>query len=493
MLETMTAQVSELLGSYVPNLLGGLGVLLIGWIVAMIAAALVRSALHRTSLDDRLAHWLFGPEAMKNVSVEKIAGRLVFAVVMLFVLVAFFQALQLTVVTGPLNALLERLAAFAPRILGAGLVLLIAGVAATVVRSVVARGLTWVRFDERVGTGRPDDSPMSRSVADALYWLVLLLFLPGILGALQLEGLLVPVQNLTATILGFLPNMLAASLIFLLGWFVATLVRRIVTNLLAAIGVDGIAERAGLGAVLGTMTLSGVLGLVVYVLILLPVLVAGLEALELDAVTQPASTVLAQILSVIPALLGAVLVFGVAHVVGRIVAGLLTRVLTTAGFDRLLEQLGLGARTTGAVTPSAVVGTLAWVAMLVFAAIEVSELFGFAIVANLITTFLLLVGRVALGLVVLGVGLYLAGLAARNIAASTVTQAGLLAVAARVGILGLASAMALRQMGLANEIIVIAFGLVVGSIAVAAAIAFGVGARDVAGRLVEDWTSKLRK
>ena len=159
----------------------------------------------------------------------------------------------------------------------------------------------------------------------------------------------------------------------------------------------------------------------------------------------------------------------------------------------MLEQLGLGARTTGAVTPSAVVGTLAWVAMLVFAAIEVSELFGFAIVANLITTFLLLVGRVALGLVVLGVGLYLAGLAARNIAASTVTQAGLLAVAAHVGVLGLAGAMALRQMGLANEIILIAFGLVVGSVAVAAAIAFGVGARDVAGRLVEDWTSKFRK
>ena len=99
----------------------------------------------------------------------------------------------------------------------------------------------------------------------------------------------------------------------------------------------------------------------------------------------------------------------------------------------------------------------------------------------------------ALGLVILGVGLYLAGLAARNIAASTVTQAGLLAVAAHVGVLGLAGAMALRQMGLANEIILIAFGLVVGSVAVAAAIAFGVGAREVAGRLVEDWTSKLRK
>lgn len=52
--------------------------------------------------------------------------------------------------------------------------------------------------------------------------------------------------------------------------------------------------------------------------------------------------------------------------------------------------------------------------------------------------------------------------------------------------------MALRQMGLANEIINLAFGLLLGAVAVAAALAFGLGARDVAGRHVEDWARSLK-
>ena len=45
-------------------------------------------------------------------------------------------------------------------------------------------------------------------------------------------------QSLVDGLLGFFPNILAAGLILAVGWFVAKLVRRIVTNLLAAVGVD---------------------------------------------------------------------------------------------------------------------------------------------------------------------------------------------------------------------------------------------------------------
>jgi len=57
----------------------------------------------------------------------------------------------------------------------------------------------------------------------------------------------------------------------------------------------------------------------------------------------------------------------------------------------------------------------------------------------------------------------------------------------------LAGAMALRQMGLADEIISLAFGLTFGAVAVAAAIAFGVGGRDLAGRKLQEWEESLRK
>ncbi len=65
-------------------------------------------------------------------------------------------------------------------------------------------------------------------------------------------------------------------------------------------------------------------------------------------------------------------------------------------------------------------------------------------------------------------------------------------MAARVSIIGLAGAIALQQMGLANEIISLAFGIILGSLAVAAALAFGIGGRDIAARKLEGWLDARR-
>ena len=58
----------------------------------------------------------------------------------------------------------------------------------------------------------------------------------------------------------------------------------------------------------------------------------------------------------------------------------------------------------------------------------------------------------------------------------------------RVFIIVLSVAIGLRAMGFANDIILLVFGLMLGAIALAAAIAFGLGGRKVAGELLERWT-----
>ena len=52
--------------------------------------------------------------------------------------------------------------------------------------------------------------------------------------------------------------------------------------------------------------------------------------------------------------------------------------------------------------------------------------------------------------------------------------------------------MALRQMGIANEIVNLAFGILFGTIGIAAALAFGLGSRDIAAREVESLLKSLR-
>lgn len=243
---------------------------------------------------------------------------------------------------------------------------------------------------------------------------------------------------------------------------------------------------------LAEQRLSKLIGLGLYVLILIPVLVAALNALSLEAITRPASNMLSTLLTALPLLFGASLVLLVAFLVGRVVAGLVSNLLAGVGFDQVLVALGIGREPDEETPrPSTIAGNLVLVAIMPFATIEAVRLLGFAVLANLVAEFMVFAGHVVLGLVIFGVGLFLANLAAKTVSASSSSQAPLLALAARISITVLAGAMALRQMGLANEIITLAFGLLLGAIAVAAALAFGLGCRELAANAAREWLDSL--
>ncbi len=496
-MQVILDQITQLVGVDIPNLIGALAILIIGWLVALVVSAIVRRALRRTTLDNRLARWIVGEEKAEAIKVERWIAKGVYYLILLFVLIAFFQTLGLTIITEPLNQLLTQVFQYAPLLLWAGLWLLIAWIVASALKLAVLRVLSAAKIDERLGSlaGLEEEGrvPLAQTLGDAVYWLVFLLFLPAVLDALGLEGLLEPVQGMTNKVLGFLPNIFAAGLILVVGWFIARIVQRIVTNLLAAIGADRLSEQVGLATILGKQRLSGLLGLVVYVLILIPVLIATLDTLALEAITRPAANMLNTILGALPAIFAASLVVTIAYMVGRVVAGLVTNLLTGAGFNAILARLGLGKEPAeGERTPSEIVGYLVLVAIMLFAAVEASRLLGFVLLVDLVTQFTVFAGQVILGLIIFAIGLYLANLTSKTVLASGAAQAELLALAARVSILVLAGAMALRQMGLANEIINLAFGLLLGAIAVAVALAFGLGGREIAARELEEWLQSVK-
>jgi hypothetical protein len=526
-MQTVITDNVRIIGGYLPNVLGALLILIVGWIVAWIISAVVRGVLRRTDIDDRIARSM----GSDGVAVANAAGTIVFWLIMLFVLVAFLQTLSLAGVSGPLNQLLTEVLAFLPRLFSAALLLLLAWILATVLKRLVTGVLERVGIDRRLGSMMEGESTrvegderapvagaavdsvgetapaerrmerrvpgrisLAQTLGEVVYWLVFLLFLPAILGTLALEGILAPVQVMLNRLLGFLPNVVAAALILLVGWFVARIVQRIVAGLLAAVGVDRLGERVGLSRALGQQRLSEILGLLVYVLILIPVLISALDALGIEAVSRPATNMLNTILAAIPNIFAAAVVLLIAYVVGRVVSVLVANLLAGLGFNTIPARLGLarGTATVGERTPSEIVGALILVGIMLFASIEAARLLGFAALAQLLADFTVLAGQIILGLIIFALGLYLANLAAELVRDSGVANADLLALAARVAIVVLAGAMALRQMGLANEIVNLAFGLLLGAIAVAAAIAFGFGGRDIAGRELEGWVRDMK-
>ena len=497
-MQELVVRLKELALDQGPEILIAIAILIVGWVVALLGALLVRRVFKRTEIDNKIANWIVGEERAKSIEIERWIGRCVFFLIMLFVLVAFFEALGLTVITVPLSRFLIQIFDYAPRLVAPAVLLLLAWVAATGLRFLVRKLLSATKLDEKlgsqVGLEEGGSIPLSRTLGDAVYWMIFLLFLPAVLGALNLSGLLEPVQSMIDKILGFLPNLFAAGLILGVGWLLARIVQRIASNLLAAVGADRLSEQVGLSKALGEQKLSGLAGLVLYVLILVPVLVASLNALSLDAITRPASQMLSTFLAALPLVFAAALVILIAYLVGHVVAGLVTNLLAGVGFNMVLARLGVGSEPEeGQQTPSQIAGHLVMVAIMLFATIEALDILGFAVLSGLDAQFLVFVGHVLLGLVIFAVGLFLANLAAKTVNASTASQAPMLAVAARVSILILAGAMALRQMGLANEIITLAFGLLLGAIAVAVAIAFGIGGRDLAAETLSSWRQRMEE
>lgn len=491
---TTVQDTASMVWSYVPTLVGALAILVIGWIIAGWVARLVRNGLEKSGLVGRIPKAVADIDAKDAKIVENWIGKSVFVLLVLFVLVGFFQVLGLNQITEPVTGFLNEIFEYLPRLIGPVILVLIAWIVAKFLRIAVRKGVASTKLDERVKEdtelGDDDKKSLSYTAGEAVYWLTFLVFLPAILGSLELGGLLGPVRGLVNEVLGYLPNMFAAGLILFVGWLVAKVVRKIVTNLLVSVGTDNLSERVGLHSALGKQNLSGLIGLVVYVFILIPVIVAALNAMSLEAVTRPASQMLNEILAAIPNLFAGALVLVIAYVVAKIVAGLASGLLASIGFDTLPQRLGLQSaeKTTGR-SPSDIVGFILMVAIMLFATVEAFGLIGFEAAGTLVAEFLVFSSHVLLGLLIIGLGLFLAKIVADVIKDTGLPNAPLLATIARVAILVLASAMGLGEMGVGDDIIVLAFGLTLGAVAVAAAIAFGMGGREAAARITSRWAS----
>jgi len=495
-MQSMMNEIFGSLGTYIPSLLGALAILVIGWLIALVISSIVEKGLRKGGVNERVSRLTGVEEPEKRIDLEKGIAKGLFYLIMLFVLVAFFQALRISIITEPINRLLNQVFEFIPRVAGAAVLLVTALVVAKVLKMIVLKGLGAANIDEWFGRKEEAEGEavsLSKSIADAVYWLVLLLFLPAVLGALSLQGILSPVQEMFNKLLGFLPNIITAGVLFLIGWYVARIVRQILTNLLAAVGADSIGEKAGLSPALGEQKLSGLVGLIVYIFILIPIAIAALNTLQLESITAPASNMLDMILATLPRLFAAVVLLGIAYAVGKMVSGLVSSLLEGIGFNSVLARLGLGQESPeGKWTPSAIVGSLVLLAILFFASLEASRLLGFEVVATLVSEFIVFAGHILTGLVIFAVGLALANAVSGALTATGTPQSNFLGIAAKVSIIVLAGAMALRQMGLANEIINMAFGMLLGAVAIAVAIAFGIGGRDIAAAELEKWVRSLK-
>jgi hypothetical protein len=463
----MITPLIEGFASYLPQLLTATLVLIAGFVVAM----LVRTGVRRLGSALKLNLRSGATEAENAIA----SGS--FWVVIVVAGIAAVDALNMPLATEPLRALVTPLFAYIPQLIGGGILMAIAFVAATAARRISSGALKTTSIDARLGqasSGLPSDS-----LASAAFYLVLFLFLPAILGVFGLQGLLTPVEGMMGVVLAAVPNIMGAGIIIAVGWFVAYLIGNAVTTLLATFKADEAAERIGFE----DLKASRVGGTIVRALIFVPALIAGLDALKVEAISGPAIGMLNTLVAAVPNLIAASLIIGLSWIVARIVAPIAVSMLDGLGADKLPAKLGLESSLAD-ISVSQSAGTLVKIAIMLGAALEASARLGLDSVAALTSQFMGFAGQVALGSVIIAVGLFLANFAASAIARSQ--GSATVATIVRYAILGLVVAMGLSAMGVADAIVNTAFALVLGSAAVAGAMAFGMGGREAAKRITDD-------
>ncbi|MGL6344212.1 MAG: mechanosensitive ion channel family protein, partial [Waterburya sp.] len=216
-------QLQSQLGVDIWGLVKAIVIFVVGWIIAAIVKGVVKKLLNSTNIDNRIAGAIGGQGAETNFPIENWIANLCFWLILLFAIVAALNTLQLQEVSAPLNTLLDQITGFIPKLLAAAVLLGIAWVVATLVKTIVTRGLGAFNIERRLGleTAETSDFSLTNTLGNALYWFIFLLFLPAILNALQLNGTLRPVEELLNEVLGMLPNILGAIIIGAVFWFVA--------------------------------------------------------------------------------------------------------------------------------------------------------------------------------------------------------------------------------------------------------------------------------
>ena len=470
------------LGGPIGSVIGAILILIIGFFVALGIAALVRKALAKLNLNHRMRS-----STGKSYDLEHIISQVIFWFILIIAVSGALSQLSLNTISTPFANMVSQVLAFIPNLLGALAIGVLGWVVATVARTAINTALSKTSLDERLSE-QAGVKPMSSTIADMVYWFILLVVLTMALGQLGLDGLFAPLTNMVNDILAALPNVFKALVVFAVGYIIAKVVRGIVTNLVMSFDLQRLASKAGINE---QNSLPNIAGSVAFLVVIIPTIIAALEALKIEVVARPATNMLNKIMEALPNIFMAGAVLVITFYVVRMVAGVVKNLLDNTQINQLPRKIGLQ-DTMGSQSVSDLVShAIVFFAML-FATVAAADLLGFEPISGIITMFIAFGANIILGAIVLVIGFWLANVVAGVVERSE-KGSQFLANIVRVLIMGLVLAMGLKAMGIADSIVNLAFGLTLGAVAVAFALSFGLGGQEAAARFLRRMQDKMER
>lgn len=325
------------------------------------------------------------------------------------------------------------------------------------------------------------DKPIGSLIRAVLTIFVLM----AVLQHFGLTDVLAPLENMVDEFLGAVPNIIGAGVVGYAGWVIAKIVSELV-----GVGLGKVDQQMALRTGNDDFKVSSFGSAFIFGGILLPIVVAALGVLNIPSITEPATRMINELMAAVPNIVGAGIILLVTYFVAKFVVFMLSGLLDGMSFNDVPAKMGISGVFNESFTPVGLVGgAIMFFSMLTASTAAVNTL-GIDVISNIFAKVLEFGGGILVGGLILVIGNFLSSLAHQKLSANGSTG---LANIARIAILGLVLAMGLRSMGLADNIVNMAFGFTIGAVAVAAALAFGLGGKDAAKTVADGWANKISK
>ena len=211
----------------------------------------------------------------------------------------------------------------------------------------------------------------------------------------------------------------------------------------------------------------------------------------METVTRSLSQGLGSIMSALPALIGALIILIIGYIIAKVLQAITTRVLQGMGFQGWMEKGGIKQffdRSQTQQTPLSIIGKLVfWLVFFIAITMAVDTL-GISAISDVLAQFIAYIPQIIAAILILVLATLLATFVAGIVRGAT--GSNIVGSVAQYGIIVFAAFAALTQLGIAEELIAPTFLILLGAVALAAALAFGLGGQSVARQVVEQGYQK---
>ena len=326
---------------------------------------------------------------------------------------------------------------------------------------------------------------ISGFISKLVYFLVMIFVFTLALEKLGMSSVLDPLKNMLDEFTGFIPNIIGAGLVCYIGYMLATIVSELVE--LSGDSIQKLTPKLKLPE---NIDIVNVIKKIVFIFIFIPLLISAFNILNMDAISEPATTMLKDFFSAIPKVILAAVIIILFVVGGRFLSELIKDLLNSMNLNNFFNKAGLGA-VTGNTNLVSIIGNLVYYFIILFGLTTAVDKLEFGYLTDILYTITNYSGKIIFGLVILAIGNWIASVAANNFAKND--DNAFVASIIRIAIIAIFLAIGLRTMGLADEIINLAFGISLGTVALTIILSFGLGGREAAGKQMDKILNKFNK